>query len=188
MADGYDRLTTNAVADSAGVSIGSLYQYFSNKDDIVAALRLQHRRHVNDVVGGALTRDAAVEPRAAIRDAVDATIRAHLVDPDLHRALSVFWPEVGSIGDEDAPAGLASGSAMSHATAFFRGRGLAEEEAFRLGVICCEVVEALTHAAIVDGRLTLDPGALSDEITTVLLAYMEARRLLPPLAGRGPIM
>jgi AcrR family transcriptional regulator len=35
---GFDGYTTNAVADRAGVSIGSLYQYFPNKDAITKAL------------------------------------------------------------------------------------------------------------------------------------------------------
>jgi AcrR family transcriptional regulator len=39
-----DRLTTNHVADCAGVSIGSLYRYFPDKESIVAALDLRYRR------------------------------------------------------------------------------------------------------------------------------------------------
>ncbi|MCK0153391.1 TetR/AcrR family transcriptional regulator [Alcanivorax sp. S6407] len=35
---GLDNMTTNHVADAAGVSIGSLYQYFSDKDELVEAL------------------------------------------------------------------------------------------------------------------------------------------------------
>ncbi len=40
--DGIDALTTNRVAEVAGVSIGSLYQYFPNKASLVAALIDQH--------------------------------------------------------------------------------------------------------------------------------------------------
>ena len=35
---GMDGLTTNRIAEVAGVSIGTLYQYFSNKQEILAAL------------------------------------------------------------------------------------------------------------------------------------------------------
>src|SRR5262245_38954880 len=35
---GYDEVTTNLVAQIAGVSIGSLYQYYPSKDALVAAL------------------------------------------------------------------------------------------------------------------------------------------------------
>ena len=37
--DGYAKLTTNRIADRAGVNIASLYQYFPGKDAIVAELR-----------------------------------------------------------------------------------------------------------------------------------------------------
>ena len=36
--DGYDQLSTNRVAERAGVSIGSLYQYFPNKEALVGEL------------------------------------------------------------------------------------------------------------------------------------------------------
>jgi AcrR family transcriptional regulator len=38
---GLDRLTTNHIAQRAGVSIGSLYQYFANKEMLVDALLMQ---------------------------------------------------------------------------------------------------------------------------------------------------
>ena len=42
---GYASLSTNRIAERAGVSIGSLYQYFPNKEAIIKALR---ENHVND--------------------------------------------------------------------------------------------------------------------------------------------
>lgn len=35
---GYDKLTTNHIAQKAGISIGSLYQYYPNKESIIAEL------------------------------------------------------------------------------------------------------------------------------------------------------
>ena len=45
---GYAALTTNRVAEIAGISVGSLYQYFPTKDAIVAELT---RRHVEQALG-----------------------------------------------------------------------------------------------------------------------------------------
>jgi AcrR family transcriptional regulator len=44
---GYDGVTTNLIAERAGVPVGSIYQFFETKDDIVAALveRFQERIH-----------------------------------------------------------------------------------------------------------------------------------------------
>lgn len=39
--DGYAAMSTNRVAAEAGVSIGSLYRYFADKDEIVETLRIQ---------------------------------------------------------------------------------------------------------------------------------------------------
>ncbi|WP_417320997.1 TetR/AcrR family transcriptional regulator [Emcibacter sp.] len=38
LTEGYERATTNYIAEKAGVSIGTLYQYFANKDSIISAL------------------------------------------------------------------------------------------------------------------------------------------------------
>jgi AcrR family transcriptional regulator len=47
---GYRATTTNAVADAAGVSVGSLYQYFPNKDALLVALAERHLDEVRPLV------------------------------------------------------------------------------------------------------------------------------------------
>src|SRR5262250_749285 len=48
----FDGLTTNLVAEAAGISIGSLYQYFPNKAALVGALI---EKHVDDLTSLALS-------------------------------------------------------------------------------------------------------------------------------------
>lgn len=57
--EGYDRATTNYIAERAGVSIGSLYQYFPNKDAIVSAI-------IEQTVS-----KLAVGVRAVLRESID---------------------------------------------------------------------------------------------------------------------
>ena len=40
--EGGEHASTNRIAELAGVSIGSLYQYFPNKESVIAALRERH--------------------------------------------------------------------------------------------------------------------------------------------------
>jgi AcrR family transcriptional regulator len=49
-ADGVDRLTTNRIAERAGVSIGTLYQYFAGKQDILAAIAQRRAAAVRDAI------------------------------------------------------------------------------------------------------------------------------------------
>jgi AcrR family transcriptional regulator len=94
---GYDDLTTNAVAAAAGVSIGSLYQYFPNKNALVAALIERHIEDMNASVLAELARVAQLPFAEAARCVVELTIRAHAVDPELHRVLTEQVPRVGRL-------------------------------------------------------------------------------------------
>lgn len=79
--DGYADFNTNRVAVKAGVSIGSLYQYFPNKETLIAELR---RRHFDDLRSEMLIafRHAQGLPLdAGTRLLVEASIKAHRIDP-----------------------------------------------------------------------------------------------------------
>lgn len=82
---GWAGLTTNAAADIAGVSIGSLYQYFPNKLALVEAVR---QRHFDDVL--AVLRTAAGDRLTRAERAtalVDGMIKVHSRYPAAHRVL-----------------------------------------------------------------------------------------------------
>src|SRR5215510_14983354 len=51
---GYLRTTTNRIAERAGVSIGSLYEYFPSKDAILIALAEAHLADVRRIVRNAV--------------------------------------------------------------------------------------------------------------------------------------
>ena len=94
---GFDGLTTNAVAATAGVSIGSLYQYFPNKEALVLALIERHVEQMNASILAELTRVANLPVAEAARCVVELTIRAHAIDPDLHRVLTEQVPRIGKL-------------------------------------------------------------------------------------------
>jgi AcrR family transcriptional regulator len=94
---GFDGLSTNAVAATAGVSIGSLYQYFPNKEALVLALIERHVEEMNAAILAELTRVAKLPLAEAARCVVELTIRAHAIDPDLHRVLTEQVPRIGKL-------------------------------------------------------------------------------------------
>jgi AcrR family transcriptional regulator len=67
-------VTTNAVAERAGVSIGSLYQYFPNKEAIFAALQERHRDEVMPLIQHSLE-NLAQDPRLDVAESVVTLLR-----------------------------------------------------------------------------------------------------------------
>jgi AcrR family transcriptional regulator len=85
--DGYPKLTTTRVAQRAGVSVGTLYQYFPDKRSLLTALKVRYFGLMVGAVGAALAEggesDLAVVLRRALRSLVQVK-RKHL---DLTKAL-----------------------------------------------------------------------------------------------------
>jgi AcrR family transcriptional regulator len=92
---GYDRATTNHIAVAAGVSIGSLYQYFPSKDALVAALIDTHVDRHMDVFRRSLAGLDEPDLRSGVQALIEAMLQAHNLDPQLHAVLSEQVPKVG---------------------------------------------------------------------------------------------
>ncbi len=84
---GYAAGTTNRIAEAAGHSIGSLYQYFPNKDAILAELMTAHVdagiAHFQGLLEGGLPSSLEGKLRLVVR----ATVDNHRDDLALHRVL-----------------------------------------------------------------------------------------------------
>lgn len=90
--DGYEALNTNAIARVAGVSIGSLYQYFPDKHAIVVELA---RRLEQNALESAMERAAAIDvgdPRAVTSSLVDVLLDPRLANLATRRALLLQVP------------------------------------------------------------------------------------------------
>jgi AcrR family transcriptional regulator len=87
LANGLDRITTIQIADRAGVSVGSLYQYFPNKRALLAAIV---RRHVGEVADATIAACESAHGRTLAE--MCETIMSAFVDaktrrPEVSRAL-----------------------------------------------------------------------------------------------------
>ncbi|WP_431819728.1 TetR/AcrR family transcriptional regulator [Burkholderia sp. F1] len=98
-AHGWAGVSTNSVAEKAGVSIGSLYQYFPNKAALVTAVR---KRHFDEVLAVLKTATNNSLSRAARVSAfVDGMIAVHARHPAAHRVLLEGAPENMKSSDMD---------------------------------------------------------------------------------------
>ena len=96
--EGYDRASTNKVAKKAGVSVGSLYQYFPSKEALVAALIDHHLAEAVQVLGETLPQVAQAPLPLAVRTLIAAMLKVHRHNPKLHRVLIEQVPRVGRLG------------------------------------------------------------------------------------------
>lgn len=103
---GFFETTTNEIAKAAGISIGSLYSYFSDKDTILAELLERHHQHFMSVFE-VLSTEMNVQLYSEnlhewLRRLVMKLIDLHLSVKDFNRALSELYyakPEVAAILD-----------------------------------------------------------------------------------------
>lgn len=167
---GFDGLTTNLVAETAGISIGSLYQYFPNKAAMVGALIEKHVEEMTSLVLGELTRVASLPMPQAIRRTVELMIRAHAVQPELHRVLTEQVPRVGRM------AKLAEIEAICHRMVAgmlaHRKAELAIDDPDIASFVLVSSIEAITHrAALFSPELLRDP-RLVDETCRMVSRYL----------------
>jgi AcrR family transcriptional regulator len=171
--EGYDKASTNRIAEVAGLSVGSLYQYFPAKEALVVAVIERHNRDIMKVVRDALAEAQAQPIGPAVRRLVAAAIDAHRVDPKLHRVLAEQIPRTGALRNVEA--------FNRDNYALFRAYledHKDEVRAVDLGLaafVCVTAIEALTHTAILHHPEMLSDEAvetLIDEATRLVLRYL----------------
>ncbi len=169
---GYEAFTTNRVAEKADVSIGSLYQYFPNKESLLGELM---RRHTIAIESGieAVAPQAQDPPFAdVVRAAIEHIVRAHLVDPELHRVLS----ETPPLGKLDWEATFAERLAARVKAAFEARRSEIVVRDLDLAVyVVTRAVEAVVHNAATERLSDLKSGVLTDEVTRMLVGYLTGK-------------
>jgi AcrR family transcriptional regulator len=171
--EGFDKASTNRIAEVAGVSVGSLYQYYPGKEALVAAVIERHNQEIMQVVRGAAAQVAAQPVEPAVRRLVAVAIEAHRVDPKLHRVLAEQLPRTGRLADVE--------TFNREAHALFRGYLDRHRDQIRVvdldlaAFVCVTSIEALTHTAVLHRAELLTDDAvetLVDEATHLVVGYL----------------
>jgi AcrR family transcriptional regulator len=162
-------LTTNHIADRAGVNIASLYQYFPNKQAILAELRRRHGNEQRAAARRALAAGHTDDVMSILRTLLEASLAAHAVNPDLHRVFSEELPALryAEIAAADRPLIDAFQNFLKRSEP---GRRDPDLTAWLLAVI----VDAAIHRAVVDRPEDVASGRITGELVTLLSRYLEA--------------
>jgi AcrR family transcriptional regulator len=171
--EGYGRASTNRIAEVAGVSIGSLYQYFPSKEALVAAVIDRHTQEVSQLTRNALVKMAARPIEVAAREFVSIAIDAHRVNPKLHGVLSEQIPRVGRL--ENIEANVRESYALVRGYLEAHRDEIDVEDLDLAAFVVVTAVEALTHAAVLRRPdILTDEKArrFVDDVTGLLVRYL----------------
>lgn len=168
--EGYEGTTTNRVAEVAGVSVGSLYQYFPNKKSLLMTLMERHLGEMMAVFDEKFGKLKGAELEDAVYALVEAAVRAHAVDPELHRAFVEQVPRFGGLGAvREVETRIEEGL---HGYLESRKEELAPEDVRLAAFLVFRTVESTTHAAVLDHPAYLEGDQLIEELTALVVGYL----------------
>lgn len=165
--EGIERLTTNRIAVVAGVSIGSVYQYFPNKWAILTLLEDRYSDWIEGSVRGWAAEEPGPSLRDSVRPAIEAMIAMHRVDIPLHRSLSGAAHTVEA-SKKEVFRHMLRDFLVTEAS---RLRPLDPELVSRIAV---RALEAVIHGTALDEPELLGAPAFAAETTELFVRYVEA--------------
>jgi AcrR family transcriptional regulator len=172
VAEGYDRASTNRVAERAGVSVGSLYQYFPNKEALVGELVDRFSKQITELVITQLQALADEPPERVARELVSAMVRMKREDPNLARVLREQIPRVGRMQRYERELASIVAAVEAYLTRWrdrVRPRDLAAA-----AFVTVHTVDAVTHAGVT-GPSPMTDEQLVEHATTLVLSYLVIR-------------
>lgn len=95
LSHGADRLTTTRVAERAGVSVGTLYQYYPNKQSLLFAALEDHLDKVSAAVEEACMKARHKPLSEMVREVVKRFVDVKMKRPDISMALYQIAADVG---------------------------------------------------------------------------------------------
>lgn len=155
--------TTDRIASRAGVSVGSLYQYFPNKGALALELARRHMTESADLLGHVLRpgRPSTIWLPEAV--AVVASLHEH---GDLHRVLYDYAASTPALTETFEKINRALSDQVEEL--LVAERDLAEPA--MTAQVLVALVESLTHRLVG----TMDPETLANEVTRAATAYLDA--------------
>ncbi len=172
--EGFEAVNTNRVAEVAGVSVGSLYQYFPNKAALVGAVAVRHTEAMAAIVAAGVHAAAGDDLPDLVQTLIRATMQAHAENPKLRRAIIEELARIGR------PARIAELKQNIHQSVMAllsaRRSGIKVNDIAMAAFVIVNTVEHLTHVAQTAGYGARELGRLERELNELILAYLVGRR------------
>lgn len=169
--EGAARFTTARVAEKAGVSVGSVYQYFPNKAAILFRLQADEWQQTQDMLRSILS-DASQPPLARLRTLVHAFIRSECEEAGMRSALHDAAPLY-----RDAPEAQAMRANADGIIDAFMQEVLPQappERRALAGDMVTDTMAALGSQFSASPRTEAEMKAYADAMSDMFCAYLQA--------------
>ena len=174
--DNAAEITTNLIADVAGVSVGSVYQYFPNKKALIGALHARHSRQMRQVVTAVLSEHRSAGLEESIGAVIRALLAAHLVDVKLHRRLERQYAYFHEREEEEAPDDTSVKRQVYNLLQRHRIELSHDDLDFATWFTLC-TIHALVHEAVIESPQYLNINQLEPAITEAVMGFLTSKRL-----------
>ena len=167
---GHEALTTARVAEVAGVSVGTLYQYFGSRDAILDALQDRELARATELIQGVLANTQRIDDRKLTRSIIDGLMSLYQAAPALHRLLAVEGLRI-------TPPERVLAFDLQLVTAI---RGFLSLSPIRLkrhnldaaAFVVYQSVRASMLAYLLERPAGVEPDSLCEELTELILSYL----------------
>ena len=168
---GYNETNTNLIAERAGVSIGSLYQYFPNKKSLIVALREKHSQEIAELLELKFNHLFDSPPEIAIPELVKAVIAAHAINPRLHQVLNEEIPRSERSQEQMQKADRRITELIQAYLLRWRDRLRPQNIEMTIFILNC-TVESLCHSAVIEHPKFVSDSQFEQEVSNLLISYL----------------
>lgn len=166
--EGWAGFTTNKVADLAGVSVGSLYQYFPDKLSLVDAIRQNHLDDCLSIMRKIKAKGLA--PMEFVANIVQAMIEAHSTYPGLHRVLLDEAPSSDDYRNPNSGFEIEYLAYYADAVSIYRNRQPNKADHIK-ALIISDAVDGVIYNAARHGLL--DDPTIQSELIRLVSKYLD---------------
>lgn len=172
--EGYESFTTARVADRAGVSIGTLYQYYPNKAALAVAVVERSCEEFLTAFGNALDAQRCVSLDDFIRALVGIAFAPDHVTPERHRCVIELAPRLG-VADRPEVVRQATVKTIEAALRRYTTEIAPEIDLATAAALIATMLESLAHRAVQTRSTHAHNELLAMETTRLITRYLVAR-------------
>lgn len=167
--DGFDGLTTNAIAERAGISIGSLYEYFPNKEAILVAMARNMLAEDEVVMAKAIEAALAVPGSDVVRSTVQALVTLFERKREVRRVIMFVHVRLGLAEEQILPV-QAIGGLVERLQGTIFGAPASLVDPVKIFVLVRAVL-GVVRSAFIERSPLLSSDALEEELVTLIRLY-----------------